>query len=184
MPKRALTPTLLGMSTYLPEFFTPDRLKWYRDLTERFPLWCGNWPKDLLWHPKAQEWSLDVLSRMEFEEEGAEEPIIFIEFHESPTTESVSPPYLVLYESDTMEGPEDDPYTREYGIDPVVFGALFAAINYLSYGWEDEILPHNPTVAGSSPAGPTSDKPWNGQRHATARLQTTDGGKQIPASFG
>jgi len=124
------------MASYLSEFFTPDRLKRYRCLSKRFRLWCGNWPEDLLWHPLAQEWSLDALARSEFEAEGAEEPIIYFEFHESSTTESVSPPYLILYEPDTIEGPEDDPYSRAYGIDPVVFGALFASINYLSYRWE------------------------------------------------
>ena len=126
----------LDAESHLPDFFTAERLTRYRELTERFPLWCGNWPEDLLWHAKAEEWSLDTLSVREFEAEGVEEPIISFEFQEIPTAEAVSPPYLILYEPNAVGGPEDDLYYRAYGIDPVVFGALFAAINYLSYRWE------------------------------------------------
>jgi len=123
--------------SYLSEFFTPERLEWYRSLTERFPLWCGNWSEDLLWHPLAQEWSLETLSRREFEPQFAEEPIIFIEFHDPPTTAAVSSPFPVLYQ-DPIEHPGFewlDPYVQVPGVDPIVYGALFASIDYVSYRW-------------------------------------------------
>ena len=123
--------------SYLSEFFTPERLEWYRSLTERFPLWCGNWSEDLLWHPLAQEWSLDTLSRREFEPQFAEEPIIFIEFHDPPTRAAVASPFPILYE-DPIEQPGFawlDPYVQMPGVDPIVYGALFASIDYVSYRW-------------------------------------------------
>ena len=125
---------------YLPEFFTPGRMEWYRSLSERFPLWCGNWSEDLLWHPLAQEWSLETLARREFEADGAGQPIIAIEFHDPPTASAASFPFLILYQ-DPIEDPGYewlDPFVRLPGVDPIVFGALFASINYLSYTWGPE----------------------------------------------
>ena len=123
---------------YLHDFFTAKRLERYRSLTERFPLWCGNWPDELLWHPLAQEWSLDNLSRREFAPQAADDAIIFIEFHVPPTTDNVAAPFLILHQ-DPLEDPRFEwlePYVRVPGVEPIVFGALFASINYVSYAWK------------------------------------------------
>ena len=42
----------------LREFFTEERLEYYRDLHERFPLWCGDWPENLVPLPESYSWGL------------------------------------------------------------------------------------------------------------------------------
>ena len=88
-----------------------------------------------MWHPLAQERSLDNLSRREFEPQAADEAIIFIEFHVPSTTDSVAAPFLILHQ-DPLEDPRFEwlePYVRVPGVEPIVFGTLFASINYVSY---------------------------------------------------
>ena len=72
-------------ASYLSDFFTPDRLDWYRDLSVRFPLWCGNWPLEQASTPDYDAW----------------------ERHVRLQEESSTPPGMVLFEpaSETVPSP-------------------------------------------------------------------------------
>lgn len=46
--------------SYLPEFFTPERLAAYRELNHSFRMWCGFWPREFSAVPQISLWQAET----------------------------------------------------------------------------------------------------------------------------
>ncbi len=124
--------------SYLPEFFTPERLEWYRDLSARFPLWCGNWPQELLNLPEATAWSPDQIIWSELDKCGVD----FIEYWFEPTPGvGVMPRPVLVWEEPNPDFDPEEPYFLKFAVstlEPPIYSAWFAALNYVGHDWSDE----------------------------------------------
>lgn len=122
-------------ASYLPQFFTADRLKSYRSLSERFPLWCGVWPPDEASLPEFKDWSPFMQVFVHGLLSDIDGQVLF----DSEPNEGKLPTPLVL----NLEG-EKPSFTHMDG--PT--GWLVAAMNYVGWdwrtnqerAWKDEIL--------------------------------------------
>ena len=124
--------------SYLPEFFTPERLEWYRDLSARFPLWCGSWPQELLNLPEATAWSPDQIIWSELDESG----VAFYEYWFEPTPGvGVMPRPVFVWEEPNPDFDPEEPYLLKFSVstlEPPIYSAWFAALNYVGHDWSDE----------------------------------------------
>ena len=143
----------LHPDSYLPEFFTSERLAHYRALGERFPLWCGHWPDEVRQLPEWNRWWSETRFRLFLDEwapfRGKKERTVF--FGEDthgvplvPTEDMILGP-----EVSWRAGPDWPGFTQDF--DPPMIGAVLAAIAYvhtalapeptldLADQWADEI---------------------------------------------
>lgn len=130
-----------------------------------------------------------MLAHREFEEEGADadDLIISIEFHNSPTTTTVSFPLLRCWASgEDLEYLDEDWFDPEVlipGVEPLVFGALFAGLDYLSYRWEAEDAPVRlPRVGIGRPKEilPTLGRLLHRKGYLRRRMEFLEGNMQKP----
>ena len=115
----------------LEKFFTPERRKDYRDLHERFPLWCGDWPEKLIPLPEARWWSLDARLHQETQHLGWEVLCAF--FPDSASVGRVARPTFVMQSYDEEIGQPvqyDDP---DFGAPSL--RTLLAATHYTFQQW-------------------------------------------------
>ena len=128
----------MSSDSYLPDFFTAERLEWYRDLSESFPLWCGLWREELLDFPEAWMWYPDRLirERLDLVREVIDKDVICT-FHESPAKDHVACP-LIEWREWVTEAPLDPGDPVQYSgfmNPPPVDGAWFAALDYIGRDW-------------------------------------------------
>ena len=113
----------LHPDSYLSKFFTEDRLKAYRDLHQRFPLWCGEWRGSPQGIVEGTAWT--AYYRLLKEARSFEPDVLSVRFDEEPSGSYVPPPRMVL---DAPEMQETAP--------PETNGAILAAINYVFSWWK------------------------------------------------
>lgn len=123
----------LDPDSYLPEFFTEERLQRYRNLHERFPLWCGDWPEEEAKLPEAHLWSRERRFQQETKEIGKR--LLSITFDGLTTDDSVPRP--IFHIGDYVEDTLGEYHFLEQTFketDPPAGAALIASIEYLYQG--------------------------------------------------
>ena len=125
----------LADDSYLPKFFTEDRLKGYRKLHKRCRLWCGVWPPDEASLPEFRDWA----PFMQVFVHGGRSGLGCRVFFDSEPNEGKLPrPFELNWEGEKPRFTDIDGPT----------GWLVAAINYVGWdwstnqerAWKDEIL--------------------------------------------
>jgi hypothetical protein len=125
--------------SYLPEFFTDERLRWYRELTERFPLWCGHWPEEHRSAPEFASWRPERLIWDTLRD--SSDAFQGFWFDPEPASDLVPHPVLQLVDVDAAREISEEDWEGGYPTlvisetEPKIYGAWFAAINYISFNW-------------------------------------------------
>jgi hypothetical protein len=115
--------------TALTEFFTKDRLEYYRDLHERYRLWCGDWPEGQLAEPDAS--SFLPYNRLSNEARSlVGSRFVNLEFTPEPTPDYAPPPRLLEWEPGQKQPQAiQDPA-------PPAGALILAAMNYTLARWQ------------------------------------------------
>ncbi len=146
---------VLHPDSYLPEFFTEERLAHYRELQERFPLWCGHWPPDqgtvlerLTWDSAAQIRGVIDKAKIELEKH---------QFFLTHWFATPQPDLLpgIIFEIQRYEGEVElddgrlDHATSHHAVppEPNLHTAWLSALNYVGHPWMTEPA----DVSGPSP---------------------------------
>jgi hypothetical protein len=121
-------------------FFSPERLAYYRELHERFPLWCGDWPIPERFAPEAAQWLRETRLALEAKPHAPEAELAWVEYGwEEPRWSNAPNPTLYVVEEDS--GPDRLIERTISPVEPPAVRALFAAIEYVFAKWHSGIGP-------------------------------------------
>jgi hypothetical protein len=113
----------------LNEFFTPERLAYYRDLHGRYPLWCGDWSEKHLQEHDAHSWLALTRLQQEADQLYPKAEVLRVQFASESGADSIALPRLLVAHrgSDQLDRIDD--------IKPPAAAALLAAANYALARW-------------------------------------------------